>query len=99
MDKWPEIVADGAANPDKQKTVTYTLTETCLGNPIQLQVTTEQYCVYCDRFSEPEFRDPAFSDLTEGGTVALGTVLSVSTTRVSFGDQTRGSSAGFRKAT
>jgi hypothetical protein len=62
MDVWPQIVAEKATNPDKEGMVTYTLIETSLGNPMSLPVTTQQYCVYCERFSDPEFRDPAFPD-------------------------------------
>jgi len=64
MDKWPMIVEEGMANPDKETAITYTLTETSLGNPFQRQVTTKQYCAYCSHFSDPEFSDPAFP---EGG--------------------------------
>jgi len=64
MDKWPLIVEKRMENPDKENTVTYTLTETSLGNPTSIQATTTQHCVYCENFSDPEFRDPAFP---EGG--------------------------------
>ena len=59
-DIWPGIVKQNEVNPDKEKMITYTVTETCLGNPISIQVRTEQYCVYCKHFSDPEFHDPAF---------------------------------------
>ncbi len=60
MDRWPEIVEKGAVNPDKKTEVTYTLTEGCMGSPVSIEAATEQYCVYCNSFSDPEFRDPAF---------------------------------------
>jgi len=60
MDRWPEIVADSEQNPNLHKRATYVITETSLGNPISLQVSTEQFCVYCAHFGDPEFRDPAF---------------------------------------
>ena len=61
-DIWPMIVEAGKTNPDKENKVTYTLTETSLGNPISIQVTTQQYCVYCKHFTDPEFNDYAFPD-------------------------------------
>jgi len=60
MDRWPDIVADGEQNPALNKRTPYTITETSLGNPIALSVSTEQLCVYCRHFGDPEFRDPAF---------------------------------------
>ena len=60
MDRWPEIVADGKQNPNIHKLTSFSISETSLGNPLQLQVSTEQLCVYCTHFGDPEFRDPAF---------------------------------------
>lgn len=65
MDLLPRIEQAGELNPNKTSKVSYTLTEGSLGSPISLQVTTEQFCVYCDYFSDPEFHDPAFP--TGGG--------------------------------
>ena len=39
---------------------TYTLTKTCLGNPISLEVTTERYCVYCQRLKGPNLRHQGY---------------------------------------
>jgi hypothetical protein len=39
---------------------TYILIKTCLGNPISLEVTTEEYCVYCKHMSDPNLRNPAY---------------------------------------
>jgi hypothetical protein len=60
MDVLPRIEQAGALNPDKTSKVSYTFSEGCLGSPISLQATTEQFCVYCSYFSDPEFHDPAF---------------------------------------
>ena len=35
----------------------YKLTQTCLGNPLDLEVETEQFCVYCQSLIDPNFRD------------------------------------------
>lgn len=60
MDRWPEIVADNEENHDLHKRISYTITETSLGKPLKLQVSTDQMCVYCRHFGDPEFGDPAF---------------------------------------
>ncbi len=60
MDRWPEIVADGEQNAAIHNLTAYVIKETSLGKPLQLQVSTEQLCVYCTHFGDPEFRDPAF---------------------------------------
>lgn len=60
MDRWPEIVAEHSTNLRKGDATQYVLTETSLGNPMTLRVSTPQHCVYCERFSDPEFRDRAF---------------------------------------
>jgi hypothetical protein len=60
MDRWPEIVEEGAANPNKETKVTYTLTEGSNSSSVSIEAATEQYCVYCKHFGDPEFRDPAF---------------------------------------
>jgi len=44
--------------PDKK--VTYKLTETCLGNPLDLEVSTEKFCIYCKHLSQPDFGDPDY---------------------------------------
>lgn len=40
--------------------VTYKLTKTCLTNPLDLEVTTEKYCVYCKHLRDPNLRDPDY---------------------------------------
>jgi len=35
----------------------YHLKETCLGNPLDLKVRTERFCVYCQYLSDPNLRD------------------------------------------
>jgi HEAT repeat protein len=38
----------------------YTLKKTCLDNPFKLEVKTEKHCVYCDRLSDPNLREPDY---------------------------------------
>ena|SRR3989304_3722892 len=38
----------------------YKLTQTCLGNPLDLEVETEQFCVYCQSLIDPNFRDASY---------------------------------------
>ena len=40
--------------------VTYRLTLTCLGNPLDLEVSTEKYCVYCTHLRDPNLNDPTY---------------------------------------
>lgn len=37
----------------------YHLKKTCLGNPLDLKVRTERFCVYCKHLSDPNLRDRA----------------------------------------
>ena len=41
-------------------TATYTLNKTCLGNPLDLEVETEQLCVYCQSLRDPSFGEINF---------------------------------------
>jgi hypothetical protein len=45
------------AKPQRKGTVTYTLTKTSLGNPLNLTVRTQKYCVYCSHLRDPNLRD------------------------------------------
>ncbi|HMY70876.1 MAG TPA: hypothetical protein PLD20_16710 [Blastocatellia bacterium] len=60
VDVWPRIVQRGEVNTDKEKKVTHTFTESHNSKAISLRAEVTQYCVYCEHFSDPEFRDPAF---------------------------------------
>ncbi|MFC2168027.1 hypothetical protein ACFLRW_03510 [Acidobacteriota bacterium] len=44
-----------------KKGVTYKLTKTSLSNPLNIEVTTEKYCVYCKHLSDPNLREPGYS--------------------------------------
>ena len=52
-DVWREIVQEGKKNPDKKEKRTYLLEDRVRG---PIQATTEQYCVYCSNFSDPNFK-------------------------------------------
>jgi HEAT repeat protein len=54
-----EDVKPPAASSDS-KGATYRLTQTCLGNPLDLEVTTEELCVYCKHLRDPNLRDPQY---------------------------------------
>lgn len=60
MDILPKLEKKNQLNKKKEQKVSYTLTESIDGKAISLNVETEQYCVYCKRFSDPEFHDPHF---------------------------------------
>lgn len=40
--------------------ITYRITKTCINNPIDLEATTEKYCVYCQYLIDVNLRDPDF---------------------------------------
>lgn len=44
------------------ESASYRLQKTCLGNPLDLQVTTEKRCVYCASLRDPSFSDPEFPE-------------------------------------
>lgn len=45
---------------ENDERATYRLTETCLGNPLNIEVTTEKYCVYCKHLRDPNLRNPGY---------------------------------------
>jgi hypothetical protein len=58
-------VLKGTSQPSIQKEdpmekTKYTFSKTCLGNPLNLDVETEKYCIYCKSIGEPNFRDPSY---------------------------------------
>jgi len=42
------------------KMSTYRLSKTSLGNPLDVEVTTERECVYCEHLRDQNLRDPGF---------------------------------------
>lgn len=56
-------VALAANDKDDQKggqLASYILIKTNLGNPLNLEVKTEKFCVYCEHLQEPNLRDPQY---------------------------------------
>jgi hypothetical protein len=54
----PQITPIASAAHELADEVRYRLTATSLGNPLELEVSSRHYCVYCAHLSDPQFNDP-----------------------------------------
>lgn len=58
------------------KKVTYKLTQTSLGNPLDIEVTTKKHCVYCKSITDINLQEPGYKKgaayCTEGNKGEMG---------------------------
>ncbi len=50
------VAHEGEGYPMEGQLAVYTLSQTCLGNPLSLSVKTEKLCVYCRHLQDPDLR-------------------------------------------